>query len=104
MTKISTLNPTSSNLIDSLWMENFGKTYLLKASPLALGGISTLLFMIDLAFTPPVRRICPGRYTADSSLWVAIVSILFAFNITKARNEHGEEIDFEPTFTYGVTS
>jgi len=50
------------------------------------------------------RRICPGRYTADNSLWIAMALILSAFKITKARDEEGKEIDFEPTFTHGVTS
>ncbi|KAF9239603.1 cytochrome P450 [Melanogaster broomeanus] len=34
------------------------------------------------------RRMCPGRYTADAS----------------AMDEQGNEIDFSPKFTYGVTS
>ena len=47
---------------------------------------------------------CPGRFTADASVWAAIVSILSVFKITKARDERGEEVEFEPTFTYGVTT
>ena len=54
------------------------------------------------SLTLHARRICPGRYTADSSIWIAMASILSAFKITKARNERGEEIDFEPTFSHGV--
>ncbi|KAF9239604.1 cytochrome P450 [Melanogaster broomeanus] len=50
------------------------------------------------------RRVCPGRYTADASVWVAIASILSALNISKALDEEGNEIDFSPKFTYGVTS
>ncbi|KAG9318014.1 hypothetical protein JVU11DRAFT_77 [Chiua virens] len=51
-----------------------------------------------------LRRMCPGRYTADASIWVGVVSILAAFNIKKARNETEEEIDFGPTFTHGITT
>lgn len=51
-----------------------------------------------------VRRVCPGRYNADSSVWAAMVSILCAFKITKARGEQGEELEFEPSFSYGVTT
>ncbi|KAG8213046.1 cytochrome P450 [Butyriboletus roseoflavus] len=50
------------------------------------------------------RRVCPGRYTADGSVWAAIVSILYAFKITKAVDEQGKEVDFEPTFSTGVTT
>ncbi|KAG9316917.1 cytochrome P450 [Chiua virens] len=50
------------------------------------------------------RRTCPGRYVADASIWTALVSILWAFKITKALNERGEQIDFEPTFRYGVAT
>ena len=51
-----------------------------------------------------VRRVCPGRYTAGDSIWAAMVSILSVFKITRAVNEQGEEVDFEPTFSHGVTS
>jgi len=50
------------------------------------------------------RRVCPGRYNADNSVWIAIVLILYAFKIAKARGEQGEELDFEPTFNHGVTT
>ncbi|CAK5266703.1 unnamed protein product [Mycena citricolor] len=42
------------------------------------------------------RRICPGRFMAMSSVWITIASILSAFDITKALDEDGQEI--EPTF------
>jgi len=47
------------------------------------------------------RRVCPGRYNADSSVWAAMTSILSAFKISKMLNEEGEEVGFEPTFTHG---
>ena len=47
---------------------------------------------------------CPGRYNADSSVWAAMVSILCALKITKALGEQGEELEFEPSFSYGVTT
>ncbi|KAF9233443.1 cytochrome P450 [Melanogaster broomeanus] len=50
------------------------------------------------------RRMCPGRYTADASVWIAIASILSTLNISKALDEQGNDIDFNPTFTYGVTT
>lgn len=50
------------------------------------------------------RRVCPGRYTADNTVWAAMALILSVFKITRARGEQGEEIAFEPSFSYGVTT
>ncbi|KAJ7152095.1 cytochrome P450 [Mycena filopes] len=44
------------------------------------------------------RRLCPGREMARDSLWVAVVSIMASFDITKALDEHGQEI--EPTYQF----
>ncbi|KIL71215.1 hypothetical protein M378DRAFT_154710 [Amanita muscaria Koide BX008] len=41
------------------------------------------------------RRICPGRHLADASVWLMIASVLATFNISKARDEHGNEIDVD---------
>ncbi|KAF8551832.1 cytochrome P450 [Imleria badia] len=48
------------------------------------------------------RRICVGRYFADTSVWSVIVKILTAFTIEKARDENGVEIPVEPRFSSGV--
>ncbi|KAF8837243.1 cytochrome P450 [Paxillus ammoniavirescens] len=47
------------------------------------------------------RRVCPGRYLAEASLWIAIVSVLAVFQIRKAKNERGEDIEIVPQFTRG---
>ncbi|KIJ63854.1 hypothetical protein HYDPIDRAFT_59396, partial [Hydnomerulius pinastri MD-312] len=39
------------------------------------------------------RRICPGRHLADSSLWMAMVSVLWAFNLEKPRDSQGNVIE-----------
>ncbi|KAJ6621540.1 cytochrome P450 [Mycena sp. CBHHK59/15] len=44
------------------------------------------------------RRICPGRYMATSSMWIAIVSMLATFDITKAVGDDGKVI--EPTYEF----
>ncbi|RDB18406.1 hypothetical protein Hypma_000372 [Hypsizygus marmoreus] len=44
------------------------------------------------------RRICPGRYMAFSAVWIAVASIVAAFDITKAVDENGEVI--EPSHEY----
>ncbi|KAF4944836.1 hypothetical protein FSARC_14568 [Fusarium sarcochroum] len=44
------------------------------------------------------RRICPGRFFADASLYLNIVKCLAAFNIKRARDQNGEEmaVDVRP--------
>ncbi|KAJ7169194.1 cytochrome P450 [Mycena crocata] len=44
------------------------------------------------------RRICPGRHTALHSLWITVACFLATFDIKKARDEHGREI--EPSYEY----
>ncbi|KAF7364916.1 O-methylsterigmatocystin oxidoreductase [Mycena venus] len=41
------------------------------------------------------RRICPGRHSADAAVWAAMVSILATFNIAKAKDSAGNEIDID---------
>ncbi|KAG2053796.1 cytochrome P450 [Suillus hirtellus] len=48
------------------------------------------------------RRICPGRYNADSSLWVAIATMLATLNISPAKDDQGKEISFTPEFIPGL--
>ncbi|KAJ6452154.1 cytochrome P450 [Mycena vulgaris] len=66
-------------------------------------------FLLDGKINPAVRdpevaafgfgrRVCPGRYMASSSLWIAIASILATMDIKKARDDHGNEI--EPSYEY----
>ncbi|KAG9318320.1 cytochrome P450 [Chiua virens] len=50
------------------------------------------------------RRVCPGRSIADSTVWIAMVSILYAFKIKKPVDEHGKELDFDPSFSHGITT
>ncbi|KAL4062900.1 cytochrome P450 [Scleroderma citrinum] len=49
------------------------------------------------------RRICPGRFAAEAFVWVAVVSILAAFHITKAKDADGNEIDVKRKFTTGIS-
>ncbi|KAJ7189269.1 cytochrome P450 [Mycena filopes] len=44
------------------------------------------------------RRICPGRWMATSAVWIAVVNVLSAFEVTKAVGDEGELI--EPTYEY----
>ncbi|KAG1815622.1 cytochrome P450 [Suillus subaureus] len=48
------------------------------------------------------RRICPGRFAAESTVWAAIVSILATFRIEKAKDVDGRDVDVEKRFTTGL--
>ncbi|KAG1857933.1 cytochrome P450 [Suillus tomentosus] len=48
------------------------------------------------------RRICPGRFTAEAVIWIAIVNILATFRIVKSKDILGEEIDVKKEFTAGI--
>ncbi|KAG1738392.1 cytochrome P450 [Suillus paluster] len=48
------------------------------------------------------RRICPGRFTAEALIWIAIVNILATFRIVKSKDDLGGEIDVKREFTAGV--
>ncbi|KAH7910583.1 cytochrome P450 [Hygrophoropsis aurantiaca] len=50
------------------------------------------------------RRICPGRFVADASLWSAIATMLAVLNFSKAEDAEGKNINFEPKWTAGVAS
>ena len=44
------------------------------------------------------RRVCPGRHMAYESLWITIASLIATFDVSKARDEQGNEIT--PTAEY----
>jgi len=48
------------------------------------------------------RRICAGRNLAESTTFMAIASFLWAFNITKAKDEYGQESDVSEDYTDGI--
>ncbi|KIJ66083.1 hypothetical protein HYDPIDRAFT_110226 [Hydnomerulius pinastri MD-312] len=50
------------------------------------------------------RRICVGRHFADASLWTAMASILAVFKISRAQDNEGRDILFEPQWSTGLTS
>ncbi|KAF7374540.1 O-methylsterigmatocystin oxidoreductase [Mycena sanguinolenta] len=44
------------------------------------------------------RRICVGRHNADATLWATFVSVLATFNIAKAKDDTGKELEIDPNF------
>lgn len=49
------------------------------------------------------RRICPGRYLADNTLFLSVSQTLTAFDIRKAK-ENGREVEVKAAFKPGVIS
>ncbi|KAG1864586.1 cytochrome P450 [Suillus tomentosus] len=50
------------------------------------------------------RRICPGRWFAEYSLWTAIAAILAVLRIDHAKDSNGDRIEVKPKFTTGLTA
>ncbi|KAI0715646.1 O-methylsterigmatocystin oxidoreductase [Cerioporus squamosus] len=50
------------------------------------------------------RRICPGRYFANDSLFLIIASVLHMFDISPPVDEHGQAVRVEPQMTDGFLS
>ena len=47
------------------------------------------------------RRICPGRFMAYESMWIAIASTLAVFSIGKAKDENGAPITPPGEYEWG---
>ncbi|KAI5833904.1 cytochrome P450 [Schizophyllum commune Tattone D] len=53
------------------------------------------------------RRICPGRFVGDASVFIAIATMLHVLTFGKAKDEAGQEITIDPEaakYTTGITS
>ncbi|KAI1785525.1 cytochrome P450 [Ganoderma leucocontextum] len=50
------------------------------------------------------RRICPGRYFADATLFIFVACVLHVFDITPPLDEDGRPIKIEPQATVGIIS
>jgi len=50
------------------------------------------------------RRICVGRHSAEETVWATIVSVLSVFNIAKAKDAAGNDIDIDPIYSSGFIS
>ncbi|KAJ6576429.1 cytochrome P450 [Mycena vulgaris] len=51
------------------------------------------------------RRICVGRHNADATVWATIVSVLSTFNVAKAKDAAGNEINIDPdNYSDGLSS
>ncbi|KAG1887782.1 cytochrome P450 [Suillus subluteus] len=48
------------------------------------------------------RRICPGRWFAENSLWTAVSAILAVLHIDHAKDSNGDRIEVKPEFSTGI--
>ncbi|KIJ60731.1 hypothetical protein HYDPIDRAFT_98167 [Hydnomerulius pinastri MD-312] len=48
------------------------------------------------------RRICPGRFMADATIWVSVACILTVFNIRPGKDKNGEPVNVEAEFQSGM--
>lgn len=82
--------------------EPFLPTMSLHLSDLGEGGEThTLIFFYRYNLTLPalIFRICPGRYFAADNVWFVVSSMLSVFNIAKAKDNEGNEIEVTPEYT-----
>ena len=45
------------------------------------------------------KRICPGRHFVDAEIFIFTSSVLSVFNVTKAKDENGNEIPVKAAVT-----
>ncbi|KAI6117220.1 cytochrome P450 [Pisolithus croceorrhizus] len=50
------------------------------------------------------KRVCPGRFFADHSLWAAIAVMMSSLKFGKAKDSSGKYIEVEPVFPNGLIS
>ncbi|KAG1742276.1 cytochrome P450 [Suillus paluster] len=48
------------------------------------------------------RRICPGRWFVENSLWTAMAAILAVLRIDHARDSNGDKVEVKPEVTTGM--
>ncbi|KAK7049423.1 hypothetical protein VNI00_006024 [Paramarasmius palmivorus] len=64
-----------------------------------------MVFTFGFAYAPSIgRRICPGRHLAINTLWAAMACILAVFDISKAKDEAGAEVEPDAEYTVGIVS
>ena len=50
------------------------------------------------------RRRCPGSFMIDASLWIALASMIAAFDVRKAKDAFGREVEPEVVYDNSVFS
>ncbi|KAG2747300.1 cytochrome P450 [Suillus brevipes Sb2] len=50
------------------------------------------------------RRICPGRWFAENSMWTAVAAILAVLHIDYAKDSNGDRIEVKPELSTGMVT
>ena len=79
------LDPEAS-LVEGHWSFGFGRRY----------GTLSLDFSFSRNGSWIIASECPGNYVAGQILWGAIANLLWAFDISKAKDANGNDIDVDP--------
>ena len=67
--------------------------------------IAFLFFFVSFFFLGGGEfRVCPGRYLADTSLYVAVSNVLAIYNIKPPTDDEGNEVKLRAEVTNGVLS
>jgi hypothetical protein len=61
-------------------------------------------FYFTLVVSDIPRRICPGRYLSDNSLYAMISLVLAVYNITPSVDDQGNPVQLKPEVTSGLLS
>ncbi|KAJ8522782.1 hypothetical protein ONZ45_g656 [Pleurotus djamor] len=69
--------------------------------PRSLGGNEEPPFPAAFGFG---RRICPGRHVATASIWIAVATIFATVDVSRVKDEQGNEVIPPQEFHVGITS
>ena len=86
------LDPSVRDPADYIF--GFGRRYVLDIS-LRLSGVSNV---------GRIRRICPGRHFAETSMFITFASVLHVFDISPPVDKEGNPITIVPDTTEGLLS
>ncbi|KAF5355230.1 hypothetical protein D9758_005996 [Tetrapyrgos nigripes] len=50
------------------------------------------------------RRVCPGRHLALNTIWITLTAILHCFNVRKAKDANGKEIEINTLYSDNLIS
>ena len=48
------------------------------------------------------RRSCPGKYMALDALWIVATSVVWAFDLSKAKDTNGRDIEISGEYNIGL--
>ncbi|KAJ7600343.1 cytochrome P450 [Mycena floridula] len=71
--------------------------------PVNFGQVDLVILLVSLLTTAPqMGTICPGRFLAENSTWIAMATILATLNLNKAIGQDGKEITPKAEFSQSL--